>query len=61
MQVATLIYCLNILKIKEDTDVYRNAVELAENISMESANEWVSATKIIANASTTYILSQSQR
>src|SRR5436309_868793 len=56
-----LIYCLDILKIKEDTEVYRNAVKLAEKILIESANEWIRALEIIANASVTcYIFSQSQ-
>ena len=55
----TLTYCLNVLKIKEDTEVYRNAVEFAERASIES-NEWISAMKNIANASQTYIFSQSQ-
>ena len=55
----TLTYCLNVLKIKEDTEVYRNAVEFAERASIES-NEWISAVKNIANASQTYIFSQSQ-
>src|SRR5919202_654414 len=55
----TLTYCLNVLKIKEDTEVYRNAVEFAERASIES-NEWISAMKNIANASRTYIYSQSQ-
>ena len=56
----TLIYCLNVLRIKEDSEVYANAVELAEKISIESVNEWINAMKIIANASTNYIFSQSQ-
>jgi hypothetical protein len=55
----TLTYCLNVLKIKEDTEVYRKAVELAERAPIES-NEWISAIKNIANASRTYIYSQSQ-
>src|SRR5690348_7127042 len=37
----TLIYCLNVLKIKEDSEVYRNAAKLVENIAIES-NEWTS-------------------
>jgi hypothetical protein len=55
----TLTYCLNVLKIKEDTEFYRSAVELAEKAPIES-NEWISAMKNIANASRTYIYSQSQ-
>jgi hypothetical protein len=59
-----LIYCLNILKIEKDTEVSRNAVELAQKVLIESANasnEWISAMKIIANASLTcYTFSQSQ-
>jgi hypothetical protein len=57
----TLIYCLDILKIKEDTEVYRNAVKVAEKVPIESDNEWIRALEIIANASlTSYIFSQSQ-
>ena len=33
----TLIYRLDVLKIKEDTEVYRNAVELEERVSIESS------------------------
>jgi hypothetical protein len=62
--MKTLIYCLNILKIKEDSEIYRNAVELAQKLPIESANggnEWISVMEIIANASvTSYIFSQSQ-
>ena len=56
----TLIYRLDVLKIKEDTEVYRNVVELEERVSIESSTEWISATKIIANASLGYGFSQSQ-
>ena len=56
----TLIYCLNVLKIKEDTEVYRSAVELAEKVPLESANEWIIAMRTIASASLNYIYSQSQ-
>jgi hypothetical protein len=55
----TLIYCLNVLKIKEDSEVYRNIVELAQKAPIES-NEWISAVKTIANASVGYTFSQSQ-
>jgi hypothetical protein len=59
--MKTLIYCLDILKIKEDSEIYRNAVELAQIESANGSNEWVSATEIIAKASlTSYIFSQSQ-
>ena len=53
----TLLYCLDVLKIKEDSEVYRNAVTLSQ---VESENKWTSATEIIANASLGYIFSQSQ-
>ncbi len=53
----TLLYCLDILKIKEDSEVYRSAVKLSP---IESENKWISATKIIANASQSYTFSQSQ-
>src|SRR5919199_3597262 len=53
----TLLYCLDVLKIKEDSEVYRNAVKLSNT---ESENKWISAIKIIANASAGYTFSQSQ-
>jgi hypothetical protein len=56
----TLIYCLDILKIKEGTEVYRKAVEVEYKVPIEFANEWISAMKIIANASLDYTFSQSQ-
>ena len=56
----TLIYCLNVLKIKEDSEVYRNAAKLADNVAIEFENEWVSSTMIIANAYPSYTFSQSQ-
>jgi hypothetical protein len=55
----TLTYCLDILKIKEDTEFYRNALEHAQKAPIES-NEWISAMKAIANASRNYIFLQSQ-
>src|SRR5215212_2168419 len=55
----TLTYCLDILKIKRDTEVYRNALELSQKAPIES-NEWISAMKTITNASRNYIFSQSQ-
>ena len=59
-RMNTLHYCLDVLKIKEGTEVYRNAIELAPKVMIESANEWTSATEIIANASLGYTFSQSQ-
>src|SRR5919202_3709552 len=56
----SLAYCLNVLKIKEDTQVYRSAVELAEKVPLESANKWIIAMRTIASASLNYIYSQSQ-
>ena len=53
----TLLYCLDVLKIKEDSEVYRNAVKLSQ---VESENKWIGVTKIIANASQSYTFSQSQ-
>jgi hypothetical protein len=41
----TLIYCLNVLKIKEDTEVYRNAEELAEKVPIEPNSGWISVMK----------------
>jgi hypothetical protein len=58
--MKTLIYCLDILKIKEGTEVYRKAVEVEYKVPIESANEWISAMRIIANASLGYTFSQSQ-
>src|SRR5919198_2343150 len=56
----TLFYCLDVLKIKEDSEVYRNAVTLSRKLLIESENKWISAIKIIANASVGYTFSQSQ-
>ncbi|HZI69522.1 MAG TPA: hypothetical protein VFD60_00010 [Nitrososphaeraceae archaeon] len=56
MKNSTLIYCLDVLKIKEDSEVYRNA----HNVPIESENKWMSAIMIIANASVGYTFSQSQ-
>ena len=53
--MKTLTYCLDILKIKEDTGVYRNAMELAQRVPIESVNgdhvnkKWIIAIKIIAD------------
>jgi len=55
----TLDYCLTVLKIKEDSEVYRNAVEIAQKAQIES-NEWISAMKSIAHASRTHVFSQPQ-
>jgi hypothetical protein len=60
LDMNTLIYCLDVLKIKEDSEVYKNASKLVDNVATESENEWVSATMIIANASPGYNFSQSQ-
>jgi hypothetical protein len=61
--METLIYCLDILKIKEDTEIYTKALELQEESVIEG-NKWISAMKIIANAYyssvTSYTFSQSQ-
>jgi hypothetical protein len=51
--MKTLINCLDILKIKEDSEIYRNALNLAQKVPLESVNdtnEWISAMKIISNA-----------
>src|SRR5919202_1623200 len=53
----TLLYCLDILKIKEDSEVYRNAVKLSNT---QSENKWISAMKTIASVSEGYIFSKSQ-
>ena len=54
----TLLYCLGILKIKEDSEVYRNALELSQKAPIES-NEWITAMKTTADASRSYIFSVS--
>src|ERR671932_582972 len=57
----TLTYCLNILKIKEDSEVYRNAVELAQKAPIEkNSNEWTTSMKIIANVNSHNIFTKSQ-
>ena len=56
----TLTYCLYILKIKEDSEIYRNAIQLAQKAPKDSSNEWVSAMKTIASVSKDYIFSKSQ-
>jgi hypothetical protein len=60
--MKTLIYCLNILKIKEDSEIYRNAVELAQKLPIESANggnECISDMEILSNDTvTSYNISQ---
>jgi hypothetical protein len=56
--MKTLTYCLDILKIKEDTEIYRNAMELAQTVPIKSVNDdnddnvnnqWIIAMKIIAD------------
>ena len=57
----TLTYCLNVLKIKEDSEVYRNAVELAQKAPIENnSNEWTTAMKIIAQVNSYNIFTKSQ-
>jgi hypothetical protein len=68
--METLLYCLNILKIEKDNEIYKNALELVQKDRIEYANvsnEWIGAMKIIAsaysslnNSNTFYIFSQSQ-
>jgi hypothetical protein len=60
LKKSTLIYCLDVLKIKEDTEIYRNAIQLAQNASVDSSNEWVITMKTIASVSEDYIFSKSQ-
>jgi hypothetical protein len=57
----TLLYCIDVLKLKEGTEVSRNAVELTQK-AQTSSNEWIIAMKTIASASyiTSYTFSQSQ-
>jgi hypothetical protein len=68
--METLLYCLNILKIEKDNEIYTNALELVQKDRIEYANvsnEWIGVMKIIAsaysslnNSNTFYIFSQSQ-
>jgi hypothetical protein len=53
----TLLYCLDVLKIKQDSEVYRNAVKLSQ---VESENKWIGAMKTIASVSEGYAFSKSQ-
>jgi hypothetical protein len=48
--MKTLIYCLDMLKIEKDTEIYRNALNLVQKVPIDDSNEWISAMKIIANA-----------
>src|SRR5215217_2769166 len=64
--METLLYCLNILKIEIDNEIYRDTLELVQKDPKESgnvSNEWIRAIKIISNAHsslTSYVFSQSQ-
>src|SRR5918996_3055835 len=65
--IETLLYCLNILKIEIDNEIYRNALELVQEEDPKESgnvsNEWIRAIKTIANAHsslTFYVFSQSQ-
>ena len=63
-----LLYCLNILKIEIDNEIYRNILELVQEKDPKESgnvsNEWIRAIKIIANAysslTSSYVFSQSQ-
>ena len=64
--METLLYCLHILKIEKDNEIYSDALELVQKDPKDSgnvSNEWIKAIKIIANAYSSlasYIFSQSQ-
>jgi hypothetical protein len=65
--METLLYCLNILKIEKDDEIYKNTLELVQEEDPKESgnvsNEWIRAIKIIANAYsslTSYVFSQSQ-
>src|ERR671910_1678395 len=66
--METLLYCLNILKIENNNEIYRNALELVQEKDPKESgnvsNEWIRAIKIIANAysslTSSYVFSQSQ-
>jgi hypothetical protein len=65
--METLLYCLNILKIEKDNEIYRDVLELVQEEDPKESgnvsNEWIKAIKIIANAYSSlasYVFSQSQ-
>jgi hypothetical protein len=66
--MKTLLYCLNILKIENDNEIYRDILELVQEKDPKESgnvsNEWIRAIKIIANAysslTSSYVFSQSQ-
>ena len=61
MKNNTLIYCLEVLKIEKDSEVYRNAFESAQKAPIEkNSNEWTIAMKIIAHVNSFNIFSTSQ-
>jgi hypothetical protein len=54
-----LIYCLDILRVKDDeSEIRRNTIEYFKKIPIESVksynNEWLAATKIIADTYSVY-------
>ena len=63
-----LLYCLNILKIENNNEIYRDILELVQEKDPKESgnvsNEWIRAIKIIANAysslTSSYVFSQSQ-
>lgn len=60
--LETLIYCLGILKIEKDSEIYRNAVELQRvpTKSVDGSNEWIAAMQIIAHVYSFNIFTKSQ-
>ena len=60
MKNSTLIYCLEVLKIEKDTELYRKALELQKDSKEEDSNEWTTAIKIIADVNSHNIFTKSQ-
>jgi hypothetical protein len=66
--METLLYCLNILKIENDNEIYRDTLDLVQEKDPKESgnvsNEWIRAIKTIANAhsslTSSYVFSQSQ-
>ncbi len=66
--METLLYCLNILKIENDNEIYRDTLDLVQEKDPKESgnvsNEWIRSIKIIANAysslTSSYVFSQSQ-
>lgn len=56
--ITTLTYCLDILRIEKDTEIYITVMKLVKKVPLESANndntvssnqEWITAVRIISD------------